>query len=253
MVNAIVQYFLPANGVGKLNHYKNVKGIPKWGMRSSSYFKRYAEKVGADYYFFTEPYVNATSNYFEICRIYLDEMLDQYDKVLYVDLDVMPKSDNSIFEIPVVDVAGWPEYKHPKIKGNPQWKRDPSLISRFRHFGSDLVDAKTIQNIRMINTGVLLWSKEARLKARENFDSYEEWFHYKNKLLDSSLGDVGHSTHCLDQPFLNAMFNKYKFDVLELGYEWNRFPTYNENEPCNFAHYLGKDGKNVILDIFPEL
>ena len=257
MKNAIFSYFLPAAGVDKLKHYRGLDGIPEWGIRASSYFQKYADIHGVDYHFSTESYCNARSNYFEICRVYLDPMFDQYDKVLFVDLDVVPKDMNTnIFDIDVIDVAGWPEFKHTKIKGDPKWDDNPALRARFEHFGAPMIKPKTAtdNSTRMLNTGVLLWSKQARIKAREQFDHFEDWFGYKNKLLEpGKWEDFGHSSYCLDQPFLNAMFNKFNFDVLELDYKWNRFPTKDENEPCYFAHYLGKDGKNVILDVFPEL
>jgi lipopolysaccharide biosynthesis glycosyltransferase len=247
MKNAIFQYFLPANGVGKLKHYKNETGIPEWGQYSVAHFAKYAESNNADHHFFTESFVNATSNYFEVCRVFLDPMFDQYDKVLYTDIDVMPKDiSQNVFDIDVKDIAGWPEFKHREMTADPKWRASTSLKNRYKHFGSELVKPKTVKNdIRMINTGVVLWSKEARLKAREMFDDYEKWFHYKNKLLDSSVRDGGHSSHCLDQPYLNAMWTKYDFDVLEIDMKWNRFPMKDENYPCVFAHYVNDSRFNI--------
>jgi len=48
------------------------------------------------------------------------------------------------------------------------------------------------------------------------------------------------------------MWNKNKFDVVELPIEWNRFPTKDENRPCNFAHYLQNYRFNIPT-IFGEL
>ena len=91
----------------------------------------------------------------------------------------------------------------------------------------------------MINSGVMVWSREARLKARESFDDHEKWFHHKNAYLDSKWINAGHSSHCLDQPYINAMVTKNNFKVLELDRVWNRFPTGKEETECNFAHYVG--------------
>ena len=100
MKHAIFQYFLNYNGVGKCRHYKDETGIPEWGARSVNYFKKYAEIHNADYFFFTDRYVNASSNYFEILRLYKDPLFDKYDKVLYTDIDVMPKNMSAnIFNI----------------------------------------------------------------------------------------------------------------------------------------------------------
>ncbi len=104
----------------------------------------------------------------------------------------------------------------------------------------------------MINSGVVLWSHQARLKARDQFADHEKWFHHNNPLLTPGLKNVGHSSFCLDQPFLNAMWNKSNFDVLELGIEWNRFPTHDENRNCNFAHYVGNH-RLEIPNMFKEI
>ena len=125
------------------------------------------------------------------------------------------------------------------------WNATSALQQRFKDFGSTLVNAKTHQGIRMINSGVMLWSKKARLMARENFIDHEKWFHHKNALLDSRWTSAGHSSHCLDQPYMNAMWNKFGFKVLELNRKWNRFPTHNENIDCNFAHYVGDHRFNI--------
>lgn len=254
MKHAIFQYFLDYNGVGKCRHYRNIKGPPEWALRSVNYFKRYAQLHNADHFFFTDRFVTATSNYFEILRLYKDHLFDDYDKVLYVDIDVMPKNMNAdIFSVDVVDIAGWPEWKHPDLIGTPKWSATEPLKQRFRDFGSKIVNPKTIKSsIRMINTGVILWSQQARLKARKKFDSHEQWFHHKNPLLNKKLKNVGHSSHCLDQTYLNAMWNKYDFDVKELDIVWNRFPTKNESRECNFAHYTA-DHRYKIPDRYPKI
>jgi len=253
MKNAIFQYFLNFNGVGKQGHHYPKEGMPEWAERSVNYFTHYAKKHGADYFFFTDRFVNATSNFFEVTRLYKDPIFDQYDKVLYCDVDVMPKNmEANIFDVDVINVAGWPEYRHPDINVSVNWSAG-QVSGRFRDFGVPVIRPKTHNgDLRMINSGVMLWSNQARLKARENFIDHEIWFNHKNALLDSRWTGFGHSSHCLDQPFLNAMWNKNNFDVKELGIEWNRFPTKDENRPCNFAHYVG-DYRFNIPKWFPQL
>lgn len=259
MKNAIFQYYLQYEGGDTFRkqgmHYE-ADGVPEWAQYSIKYFTEYAKKHGVDYFYFTDKFVDATSNYFESTRVYKDPFFDQYDKVLYLDVDVMPKNmEANIFDNDVVDIAGWSEWKHPDLAVPVTWSASRPLIQRFADFGSSLVQSKTNPSkIRMINSGVVLWSKQARLKARAQFDDHEKWFSHKNALLDTTLDSrvVGHSSFCLDQPFFNAMWNKNKFDVLELPIEWNRFPTKDENRPCNFAHYLQNYRFNIPT-IFGEL
>jgi len=254
MKNAIYQVFFNANGVGKPNPHYPESGIPDWVVYSYRYFKYYAIKHGVDYHFFRDRFVNSSSNYFEKARTWLDPFFDQYDNVLYVDVDVMPKRmDNNIFDIDVIDIAGWPEWRHPDLKVNINYSATGPMLQRYKDFGAPMIAPTTARSdVRMINTGVLLWSKEARLKAREKFDDHEKWFHHKNAALTPGLKGVGHSSHCLDQVYLNAMLNKYEFDVLELPIEWNRLPTKLEDRECNFAHYVG-DYRFDIPTIFKDI
>ena len=109
--NVIFQYYLDFNGVGKQGYHYTNGGPPDWAQKSVEYFKRYAENHNADYYFFEDRFVDSTSNFFEVTRIFKDPLFDQYDNLLYCDVDVIPKNmDNNIFEeLGEYDVAGWPE------------------------------------------------------------------------------------------------------------------------------------------------
>jgi len=253
--NAIFQYYLNYNGIGKQSRHYPTEGMPEWAEYSVAHFKEYAKKHDADHHFMTDRFVESRSNYFEVTRIFKDPIFDQYENVLYCDVDVMPKNmDANVFNLPVIDVAGWPEYRHPDITAQINWQPSGPLTQRFAHFGAPIIPAKsTNAPLRMINSGVMLWSKQARLKARELFVDHEEWFEFRNAWLDKKWVNVGgHSSHCLDQPYMNAMWSRHNFDVLELGIEWNRFPTRNEDYPCNFAHYVN-DSRYQIPKIFKDL
>jgi hypothetical protein len=245
MKHAIFQYYLSYNGVGKPGHWFNDKEAPEWAQYSISYFREYARMHDVDYYFSTERTVemDPPENHFEHMRVCYDELFEQYDKVLYVDVDVVPKNMNAnIFDLDVVDVAGWPEWKHPDLAVSPNWKNTGPLNRRFADFGARMVKPKTGNcNIRIINSGVILWSAQGRIKARQ-FDTPDKWYCHNNPVLDRTLTnkEVGHSSMCLDQPYMNAMWNKFNFNVMELPIEWNRMPTTDENRPCNFAHYVGQ-------------
>ena len=113
MKNVIFQYYLDFNGVGKQEiHYAN-GGVPEWAKCSSKLFAEYAKKHNADYFFLEDRYVNATSNFFEVTRLFKDPMFDKYDKLLYCDVDVIPKNmDANIFDVlGDHDFAGWPEQR----------------------------------------------------------------------------------------------------------------------------------------------
>lgn len=255
MKNVIFQYYLNYNGVGKQHRHYPTEGMPDWTQYSVEYIREYAKKHNADYYFMTDKYVESTSNYFEVTRLFKDPLFDQYDKLLYLDVDVMPHDmETNVFDLPVVDVAGWPEHRHSAIDAQINWSATDALKDRFAQHGAEVIPPKTVTgSIRMINSGMMLWSKEARIKARNEFIDHETWWNYKNAWLDDKWsGRAGHSSHCLDQPYFNAMWNRSGFDVMELGLEWNRFPTYNKDFPCVFAHYVG-NSRYEIPDLFPDI
>ena len=239
-MNCIIQYYVPFNGVGKdilKEHFPDV--VPEWVNCSVDSLRKYAEHHGCNYSFYREKFVNATSNFFEAMRVFLDPSLDQYENILYVDCDVLVKDRyQNVFDIPFTDIAGVPEQKHPAYKVPVNWGGGGPLAKRYSHFGASITNAKTVPGIRMINSGVVLWSKQARLKARKLFISHEEWFNFQNALIDPTVKGWGHSSHCLDQPYLNCMWTKHNFNIEELSVAWNRFPTHDEKFPCVFAHYV---------------
>ena len=251
MKNVIFQYCIPFNGSGLKNkegaYYTNA-GPNSWVKKSTELFRQYAEKHNAKHIFLQDRFVNASSDYFEAIRLFKDPQFDKYDKMLFVDVDVIPVNSNvNIFDIDVVDVAGWPEHHFDGIEVKIRWKdQQLQMKKRFQAFGTDIVDSTIAGGMRMINSGVMLWSKDARLRARQLFDDHEAWYNYQNCILDRKWKSSGPRTHCLDQPYFNAMFNKYDYNILELKKEWNRFPTKDDNMPCNFAHYVGKYKDRIL-------
>ena len=257
MKNVVFQFHVPFNGNGLKNKegaYYTGAGLNAWANRSSQYFQEYARRHNADYVLLQDKYVNSTSVYFEVLRLYKDPQFDKYDNLLYVDMDVMPADmDTNVFELDYVDVAGWPEHPDMAFSVKIPWPNERKQIAeRFADFGAPVVESEIANSYRVINSGVMMWSKSARLRAREQFDDHERWYHHKNCLLDKRWRSAGQRTHCLDQPYFNAMFNKYNYNVLELDKTWNMFPTKDPNAKCKFAHYIGAH-KDKILKRFPPL
>ena len=240
--NCIFQFYISKD--------KNNPGVTPWVSKSINSFIKYANKHGVDYFFLPYPFTKELNNWhyqlwFEKIRIYKDTMFDKYDKVLYVDTDVIVKNiENNIFDIDVIDVAGHPERYSEALYPNPYWNdlfEDAHRKVR-THFGGHCGKAKTVDRFRMINTGVLIWTKQARLKAREKFIDPQLWIDeiFKHKLNHPQI-EIG------DQSCFNTMFELHNFDVVELGFEWNRYPTIDDNYPCNFAHYTSGSRHRLIM------
>lgn len=242
MKNVIFQYYLPFENnttasFSQRKKYYSGKNMPQWAEISKQKFSEYAKHWDADYVFSDKKTVDGISNYFEVARIFQDTMFDQYDKLLFCDLDVVPVDfSENIFDLPVVDVAGWHETDHLDFCQKINWhKQDKELEQKYKRFGTSLVKSNNKQS-RMINAGVVLWSKNARQRARQLFDDHNAWY------ADQKQG----IRYSLDQPYINAMFNKHQFDVLELDRKWNRFPTKDDNTGCNFAHYVGHHKDKIL-------
>src|SRR5882672_2044948 len=93
---------------------------PEWVNISVRKFKEYAKKHGSEYIFETHP--RYSSFYFEHLYLIYKDYFQQFDKILYVDVDVIPENlEENIFDIPFKDIAAVPEHK---VVG---MTRDPSF------------------------------------------------------------------------------------------------------------------------------
>lgn len=238
MKNLIVQYYIGDE-------------VPEWAQMSSELFKRYAEKHGAEYEFrSTSEYCK--NHYFENLKVvYNDKYLD-YNRVLYVDVDVIPENmEENIFDVDIKDVGLVPEYQPIGMDAPPLFSTanfQNLYIHTANMFNVPVVSPKSVRsNYLMMNSGVILWSREGRLKAREKFMDWKDWY---NRLKNVS------SHMCLDQPFINGQVTKH-LDYTEMDLKWNcypRFRFYKDQIPenINFIHYTGGK-KKMIKELHGDL
>jgi hypothetical protein len=99
----------------------------------------------------------------------------------------------------------------------------------------------------MLNSGVLVWSKEARLKARERFDDWREWLYE---------GPQKSLPIMLDQPWINAQLMKHDIEIEGISQVWNDTPThYSDRDKAfesNFLHYTGGNNKLTLIEHYHE-
>ena len=70
--------------------------------------------------------------------------------------------------------------------------------------------------VRVFNTGMVLYSKQGRLKAQKDFDKFDNYIRLvRNAGLDSF--------YTCDQPYLHAMMYAKGFDVQEMNNNWNSY------------------------------
>ena len=256
--NVIFQYMIVSDVV-------DARGdIPGWdGSRSSLYkevadisrtsFEEYAKKIGAEHVYSDERVATkghgcSTSLLHECARVWLDPMFDQYDNLLFVDTDIVVNTEENIFDVMEsgADVYGVLESDFVTANGGGynSWDyKEENYLNFCRKF--ELHDCPIVpvmppnlpSKLMIMNTGVVLWTREARLRARELFMNWEDWCY---------TGDF-HMSIMNDQPYISAQLMKHEFDVETIDTTWNDSPHYATEreffENARFCHYTGGEWK----------
>jgi lipopolysaccharide biosynthesis glycosyltransferase len=265
--NLIFQYMITEN-VGKRKRVKEYDGprdelYKKSARLSWDSFAKYAKLHNVTHHtsskrVFTEGCGHDTHLYlFEVLRLVYDELYDQFDNVLYVDSDVICNTRENIFDLVdgSFDMAGIYESEIVSGRGNGgynSWDRKPesfkSLKDKYDRLGIPVIGTSPPakpSKVAIFNTGVMLWTKEARLKARETFD---DWFAFYKDGKD--YNDPMWVNN--DQPFISSQLMKHNFRIKLLNQTWNDTPAhysgYEDWKDQNFLHYTGGNGKALMLD-----
>jgi hypothetical protein len=264
-MNLIFQYMITNAETEKRN---KVPEYPQ-GTRSELYrrtadlsaksFQIYADKIGAQHHYSTKQVHTAgitgsTVLLFECMRVVYDPMYDDYDKVLFVDADIICNTEENIFdETNGHDVTGVfeSEIRTEKSGGYNTWdysdKIKNELITKYERNGIPIVPTKPPYRpscVMTFNTGVLVWTKEARLRARELFDPWQDYMEDGDK-----HGDPFWLNN--DQPWLSGQLIKHGFNIQSIDQTWNDTPTHwpdDRGYDMNFLHYTGGGNKVVMLE-----
>lgn len=273
--NIIFQYLVvndqvdkrgPINGRRRSDLYKEMATI------SRESFEIYAEEIGCDYMYsdervFTEGHSCTTSVMYECLRVIYDPYFDQFDKVLFADTDIVVNTKENIFEVSDAEVYGVLEsdIRTDKKGGYNTWDYKEETYKKyeekFKMHDCPIVPSFGIghsfdSKITILNTGVVVWTKEARLKARKLFDDWKPWAYPKMLGEDAKV----HPIFILnDQPFISAQLMKHDFDLESIDQKWNDTPTHYKDPQkmidegkCYFLHYTGGDQKAIMIDLFHQ-
>lgn len=263
--NLIFQYLItnpdldksrgPIEGRSRTEVYKEVAYI------SSESFQLYADEVGADYLYsneavYTKPHIEKDNcvPLFECLRVIYDTSFDKYDKVLFVDTDIVANTHENIFEASDAEVYGVLEsdIRTETNGGYNTWDYDGSVYRQFcekyEHHGIPLVPSlppNEPSKLTVLNTGVVVWTRDARLRARELFDDWSDWYF---------TGPQVHMSVMNDQPYISGQLMKHDFDLGTLDQTWNDTPTHYHDPDgekalgSNFLHYTGGGNKMTMID-----
>lgn len=274
MNNMIFQYLVVNDNVDKRGDIKGRKRSELYlemADISRRSFEKYASEIGCDYMYsdervFTKDHECSTSTLYECLRVVYDPYFDQFDKVLFADTDIVVNTKESIFDISDAEVYGVLEsdIRTEDKGGYNAWDYDKKVYENYveKHSMHDCpiipsfgIGKNFDSKITIFNTGVVVWTKEARLKARELFDSWEEWLDPK-RFLDPNA-KMHHMSILNDQPFISAQLMKHDFDVESVDQKWNDTPTHYQDPQhwidtgkSYFLHYTGGDQKAEMVDLY---
>lgn len=203
-----------------------ITGAVKAGVAA---MKQYADRIGAEYVFEDNPQWQTSlgkySPHYGAFKPLFDKNYDEYDYILFADVDVFPVDDlqENVFE--------W-FYNNPDIELGicEEWNQ-PDLRTKFSIAGinsrNDLLWANIVNQrfsidvpktanglLRVYNSGVVMYSKNGRVKAQEKFIPFKE---YVSLINDNNLP----SFYTCDQPYLHAMLEACDFNWTVMDYKWN--------------------------------
>lgn len=261
MKNAIFQYMLTSPEVdkrGDIGPYKRSDLYQKVAKISKESFESYAKKIDADHFYSDERVTTKghgcnLSMLFECLRVIYDPMFDDYDKVLFADTDIIVNTEENIFDLLEGDVMGVLETDIISDTGGGYggWDSKESVYlqyySKFTANNCPIVPAlppNRPSKITIVNTGIVVWSRQARLRAREVFDPWENWCYGKPEV---------HMSVANDQPYISAQLMKHDFDLQTIDQTWNDSPHYLPYDKffdvAKMCHYTGGQWKlNMIED-----
>jgi len=168
----------------------------------------YARRIGVEYRFEQNTNYLETRNYttkghdhfFGALKPLLEYEFDDYDTIMFADVDIFPITDDNIFDTFAGEVGMVPELFLDAMR--------PITRERFEHW-------RTFhQYIREnLNAGVCLYSKELRRKARDWYNLPE----YINHMRTIKVNEY----FLTDQPFLQQLFYGNNANIQLLSQEWN--------------------------------
>lgn len=235
MKNLIFQYYIPYEAN---DSHKGGIDLPTWAKVGSKSAKKYAEKTGAEYILSHDRHFPHLDPRLDSLRLIYDKSFDEYDKILAIDLDILLKTDENIFEKDIEDTAMVHEVG---IFGNTagNWIKRVMDVPGYQRgiiaygkklFGDEWMFPKSTlypnERFRYMNGGVQLWSKEGRKKARKHFTSVDDYYMH---------------TRYTEQMYINLQLANPKFKVTELDWTWNSLATrqWHPSKPRGkFQHFI---------------
>ena len=192
--------------------------------------KKYAERIGVDYLFEENPKfvtnLGGYSPHYGSFKPIFDTSFDNYDNVLFCDTDVFPVNEltESIFDNFAADIGICTEPLQPKLRKETHGMITSTHDERWARTIKNKWGADMPRNeeglLKVYNSGVVLWSKKGRVKAKKMFVPFKEYV----DLIKTTQGLI--TFYTADQNYLHAMLTVAGMDYIELDNGWNSYIHY---------------------------
>lgn len=201
-------------------------------LASSESFKKYADRIGVEHIFednpqFFKSYVDEETYvladkwapHYGALKIIFDESFDKYDNIAFIDSDIFPVDGltENIFDTFHGEIGIVPESftdREPWSRDNYRWKH---WIDHCQWVYGTIIPFKNNGNPRILNSGVVLYSKEARLMARRKWSSIENYVSFISARQNGVLNDF----FLCDQAYIHFNIYRFNFNVQFISEDWN--------------------------------
>lgn len=189
---------------------------------------KYSDKINCEYIYDTRLYdklktcENIYISLFNWVRIIFDPYFDKFDNVLFLDSDII--------------IARYAENIFEYVDDNAEFIgcQEHNEFNHLLIYDTNINEVPILSNgevPRLINSGVMIFTKKCRLFARDIFEPIDDYYH---KELIGTLGQF----LLYDEFYLLAMLNKYNFNIQLLDVNsWNAEPNFPFD--ANFYHFSG--------------
>lgn len=182
--------------------------------------RAYADQCNVDYRHFDISLTFTELMFFKIQ--FAEHLLNEYDQVLYLDVDVIPLTNKSFFETFNLDNI----CLHYTL--NPKWKIQQKKLM--------LAQEGITSNDKITNTGVFGMNRTAR-------DTLN--YTKKRSEIKKLYGDYKPN----NEVYMSYILEKYKIPYTEIGMQWNYILDNNVQQfsaGCYFVHQVNKNFKDIL-------
>ena len=222
--------------------------------------QKYADKCGAEYKLIDPN--NTDYNKIQLEKLLLlEDFIEDYDEVLYIDFDVIPVTDTSFFEAFDLNFLCFHEVvkdmlsiQYEELKKDVYFRKLANVIRRYTPMSpftkmaaknSMLMLDNIVGRETVINTGVVGGNKHSigLLKLKDRVDMIDEKLEQarEDNIYPDNISDMFFQNN---ETYMSYIVEKFNLPYKDIGQQWN-YVLYKEDDyphsNNHFLHYISKD------------